>query len=98
MAQCKRAGWTDGQWVDANTLAPLTVEEVIARKWTDVKVLERITAAGLDALGVPRCAQCGVPMNSSTAFGREDGLLCDKCTEQCEDPEIDSAVASETPN
>lgn len=27
----------------------------------------------------PRCAECKIPMTSTTAEGREDGLYCDKC-------------------
>lgn len=27
------------------------------------------------------CANCGIPMTSATAEGREDGLFCDKCFE-----------------
>lgn len=52
MAQCKRLGWTDSQWVDADTLAPLLVAEVIERKWQRVKLLEHITDVGRSAVGL----------------------------------------------
>lgn len=50
MAECKRNGWTEGQWTDAASRRPLTIEEVIARKWVGVILLEHITEAGLSAL------------------------------------------------
>lgn len=43
---CKRNGWTKGQWVDAETLIPLTVPQVIDRKFKGVFVIESITDAG----------------------------------------------------
>lgn len=36
----------------------------------------------------PECPHCGVEINSETAEGREDGLLCDECLTHAVDEKI----------
>ena len=49
-AECKRKGWSEGQWYDDATGEPVGRNEAIRRCQEGVHVKENITDAGLEAL------------------------------------------------